>query len=112
MTPILLITAASLAVVAALALGIALLLALSAALGAAFAAGWTPVAAALYERRQRRSLAALNLPPSQTLGHRHARPQPDPAAVDADEYWAEARAAAAVAELAPTVPMPAIGGGR
>lgn len=104
MTAILLIAAAATVCVAAIALTVALLLALSAALGAAFAWGWTPVAAARYERRLRSRYEPL--PPSQTSGRRHGRPQLDPAAVDSDAYWTAAREASAVAELPPTLVMP------
>jgi hypothetical protein len=90
---------------AALALTVALLLALAAGLGAAFAWGWTPVAAARYERRLAARDAALvklgMLPPPPSAHRRHAAPVQDPAAVDADEYWTAARAAAATAELLP-----------
>lgn len=110
MNPLLMIGAVTLAGALVLVLAVALLLALCAACGAAAAWAWTPVAARRYERVLRRRYEQL--PPSQTYGHRHAAPQPDPSGVEADWYWTAARDASAVAELPPTVPMPTLGGAR
>lgn len=98
MTATLMITCALLAGALALAAAIALLLALCAACGAAAAWGWTPVAAAVYAKRQRRLLADLDLPPSQTY-----RPLPqlmadDVLTTECSDYWAAAREASAEAE--------------
>lgn len=91
------IVATMLAVLLVAAAVIAAVLALGAAFGAAFAWAYTPVAAALYERRQRRSLAALQLPPSQT--YRPWRPRDgDLLAEEIDEYWDAARKASAAAK--------------
>lgn len=103
MTAVLMILVALLAAVLFGAAVIASTLALGAAFGAAFAWGFTPVAAACYERRQRRSLTALQLPPSQTY-----RPCPSPLAGDVqaaeyDSYWTAARLASVEAEHAAPV---------
>lgn len=104
MSPVLMFVCALLLGAAALALAVVLLLALCALVAAVCAWAYVGVASWRYERL----LAARYepLPPSRKLGHRHACPQLDPAAVDADEYWTAAREASAMAELSPTLLMP------
>lgn len=71
--------------VAVMLLAVAGLLAFVAACAAAAAAAWTPVAASMYERRQRGRLANLELPPSQTLAYRAW--YPDPLGVEYGNRW-------------------------
>lgn len=71
--------------VAVMLLAVAGVVAFIAACAAAAAAAWTPVAASMYERRQRGRLANLELPPSQTLAYRAW--YPDPLGVEYGNRW-------------------------
>ena len=94
MTPFLTVLVALLAIALIVAAIAAAVVALGALAGAAFGWAYVPVAAARYERRQRASLAALDLPPSQTY-RPHRDTTTDPAGVESDSYWTEARRVAA-----------------
>lgn len=119
MTPFLTVLVALLAIALIVAAIAAAVVALGALAGAAFGWAYVPVAAARYERRQRASLAALDLPPSQTY-RPHRDTTTDPAGVESDSYWTEARRVAAdaagdtattarhEAPLPATVPMPTV----
>ena len=119
MTPFLTVLVALLAIVLIVTAIAAAVVALGALAGAAFGWAYVPVAASRYARRQRASLAALDLPPSQTY-RPHRETTTDPAGVESDSYWAEARRVAVYAAgdaattarheppLPATVPMPAV----
>lgn len=104
MTAFIMIAAVTLAVALALTLAVVVLLGAVAVVVTVAAWVWVPVASARYERLLKGRYDPL--PPSRTYGHRHAAPQPDPAAVENDWYWNDARDATTVIELAPTAPMP------
>lgn len=106
MTALIMIAAITLAVALAVTLTVIALAAVVMFVVTVAAWVWVPIASARYERLLRNRYDPL--PPSQTYGHRHAAPQPDPSGVETDWYWTAAREASAVAELPPTLPMPTV----